>query len=109
MSSHVQATLTSKESVGGADPSSRASSYNTFRVAPSTLGLTFSGTLVSRGVPVCSTEGGLSPTPLVARTRTLYSTPSVSPVMVWMVPDAVASETSAGVSQLSALSCHCTL
>ena len=33
------------------------------RVAPSILGLTISGALVSRGVPVCSTEGGLSPTP----------------------------------------------
>ena len=53
--------------------------------------------------------GGPAPTSLTALTRTLYSTPSVSPVMVYVVPDAVASETSDSVSQLSTAFFHCTL
>ena len=67
------------------------------------------------GAPVAAecgpieTETTLSPMSLTAMTRTVYSTPSVSPVMVWVVPVTVASETSSAVSQLSAASFHCTL
>ena len=61
-----------------------------------------SGGVVSRGVPVTSSDGGPSPTSLTAMTLTAYSTPSVSPAMVWGVRLTVASKTSAGVSQLSA-------
>ena len=61
------------------------------------------------GVPAASLEAGPSPTSLVAMTLTAYSTPPVSPVMVWVAPVTVAWETSASVSQLSAASFHCTL
>ena len=61
------------------------------------------------GVPLASVEAGLSPSSLVAMTLTAYSTPPVSPVMVWVVPVTVVWETSAAVSQLSAASFHCTL
>ena len=64
--------------------------------------------MVSLGVPVASSDGGPSPTSLTAMTLTAYSTPSVSPVMVWVIRLAVSSETSAGVSQLPAVSFHCT-
>ena len=57
----------------------------------------------------CEAAGVPSPTALTAMTRTAYSTPSVSPLMVWVVPVTVSSETSSAVSQLPLVCFHCTL
>ena len=61
------------------------------------------------GVAAASAETGPSPAPLVARTRSVYWTSPVSPVIVWPVPVTVACETSAGVSQLAVVCFHSTV
>ena len=102
-------TVTLKVFTAGKGVSVKSSLKARVNAAPSTDASDSSGGTVSRGVPLPSSEGRLSPTSLMARTRTEYSVPSVSPVMVWLVPVAAASDTSSGVSQLSAASFHCTL
>ena len=59
----------------------------------------------SRGVPRTSSDGGPSPTSLVAMTRNAYSVPPVNPVTVKLVPVVVtrvlSSEVSVWLSWLS--------
>ena len=61
------------------------------------------------GVAVSSEVGLPSPMTLVARTRTAYGVPSVSPVIVCAVPVSVASAMSAGIAQLSDAVFHWTV
>ena len=46
---------------------------------------------IARGVPLTSAEAGPVPAVLVAITCTSYAVPAVRPVIVWLVPVAVAS------------------
>ena len=58
---------------------------------------------------VISSDSGPPPAMLKARTRTVYSVPGVSPVMVWEVPETDSDDASELLFQLPELSFHRTM
>ena len=70
---------------------------------------------IAAGIPTTSADVGLSPEAFAAITRTEYSVPTVSPVIVYVVVDVSlmtasdTSSTSPWTVQLAEDSFHCTL